>query len=83
MAEADGPKIDTISKTDVNAELLSLTGSNFISISTCSISFRSVTNDSIVFEIPSDTCDNTSATFTVPRTLPTGPYLVRVRNEIG
>jgi len=49
MAEADSPKIDTISKTDVNAELLSLTGTNFISNIGCSISLRSVTNDSIVF----------------------------------
>jgi hypothetical protein len=44
---------------------------------------RSKSNDSIVIEVPTATCDDVSANFTIPRTVSTGIYLVRVRNEIG
>ena len=80
MAEVDSPKLDSISKTTVNAEALTVAGSNFISVTTCSISLRSKLNSSIVFEVPTTACDAVSASFTVPKTIPTGPYLVRVRN---
>lgn len=63
--------------------VLTLSGTNLVASTSCNVSLAWATNSSLVYEIPSISCNATTATFSVPSNIPSGKYLVRSRNEIG
>jgi hypothetical protein len=74
------PMLSTISLSKANAVTLTLTGTGFISNTTCSVSIISAANSSIVYSVPGINCTNNSTKFTVPATVPSANYLVKVNN---
>lgn len=81
LSQTASPNLTKISASSAaGAVQLTLNGSGFIVSTTCSVSLTSQANSSVVYAVPSDNCTNTSATFTVPRSVPSANYWVRVRN---
>jgi hypothetical protein len=80
--ETTSPKL-TSSTTSNSVSILSLTGTNLVASSSCSVSLAWATNSSLVYEVPTISCNSTNARFSVPSNIPSGKYLVRARNEIG
>jgi hypothetical protein len=74
------PNLTTISQSSANAVSLNVSGLNFISVSTCSISLTSQGDSSIIYPIIATSCNNTFAQFTIPKTVPSSNYYVKVRN---
>ena len=78
------PKLNTLSaSTAAGGVNITLTGTNFIASSSCSVSLAWATNSSLVYTAPALECTANNSRFTVPRNVPSGNYLVRIRNEIG
>lgn len=83
LTSATSPTLTSISASSINSGNLTVSGTNFISSLTCSISITSASNSSLIYPLAANNCTNTFASFTVPTTIPAGNYLVKVRNEIG
>lgn len=82
IADTLSPKL-TNSSTSNSASVLTLTGTNLVASSSCSVSLAWASNSSLVYELPTSSCNATTAKFSVPDNIPSGQYLVRARNEIG
>lgn len=76
------PKL-TNSPTSSTASILTLTGTSLVASASCTVSLAWATNSSLVYEVPTISCNATTAKFSVPSNVPSGKYLVRARNEIG
>lgn len=75
------PSLASISQSTANAVTLTLTGVRFDSpAGSCSVSITSAANSSLIYTASTISCSSTSARFTVPSTVPSGNYLVKVRN---
>jgi hypothetical protein len=74
------PNLTTISQSSANAVAINVTGLNFISATTCSISLTSQSSSSVIYPITATSCNNTFAQFTIPQTVPSSNYYVKVRN---
>ena len=81
MTEASSPKLTSSSATTVNAQSVTLTGTNLIdsSNSGCKVVLRNILTN-VLYLHDTTSCDQTSAVFLVLNTVPSGDYQVRVRN---
>lgn len=80
------PNLTSISTSSANAQNVTLTGTNFTNGGTftiCMVSLTNAGNSSDVLVLPTLSCNDTSAVFTVLRNISSGSYIVRLRNDIG
>jgi hypothetical protein len=81
----ESPTLTSISTIQANAQNITLTGTNFTnsgSFDLCELSLTN-TDSNTVTALQNITCNDTSAEFTILRTIPSGNYQVRIRNNIG
>jgi hypothetical protein len=79
LNNANSPNLTTLT---TSSNIINLAGTSFTSNSTCNISLTN-TATSLVSVIPSINCTATSAAFTVPSSIISGNYDLRIRSEIG